>query len=77
MLPRRKTKIQLHSVTVSSAGAEFLYHQRPILFTNGRITAIRNAAKPLSAVTTPAAAHRPPDRRPADCVRRSARRAFR
>ncbi|QHF04549.1 hypothetical protein N015_19920 [Pseudomonas asturiensis] len=32
MLPRRKTKIQLHSVTVSSAGAEFLYHQRLILF---------------------------------------------
>ncbi|RMQ65850.1 hypothetical protein ALQ00_05426 [Pseudomonas syringae pv. tomato] len=32
VLPRRKTKIQLHSVTVSSAGAEFLYHQRSILF---------------------------------------------
>ncbi|MCF5649697.1 hypothetical protein GIV17_14190 [Pseudomonas syringae] len=45
MLPRRKTKIQLHSVTVSSAGAEFLYHQRPILFTNGRIKVIRNVAR--------------------------------
>ncbi|NAO53380.1 hypothetical protein EZZ79_19665 [Pseudomonas syringae] len=44
MLPRRKTKIQLHSVTVSSAGAEFLYHQRPILFTNGRIKANRKFA---------------------------------
>ncbi|NAO28358.1 hypothetical protein EWW49_04200 [Pseudomonas syringae] len=44
MLPRRKTKIQPHSVTVSSAGAEFLYQQRPILFTNGRIKAIRKFA---------------------------------
>ncbi|MCF5167363.1 hypothetical protein GIW45_25760 [Pseudomonas congelans] len=44
MLPRRKTKIQLHSVTVSSVGAEFLYHQRLILFTKGPIKAIRNVA---------------------------------
>ncbi|QGL55984.1 hypothetical protein POR16_06340 [Pseudomonas coronafaciens pv. oryzae str. 1_6] len=41
MLPRRKTKIQLHSLTVSSAGAEFLYHQRSILFTDWSITARR------------------------------------
>ncbi|MCF5468345.1 hypothetical protein GIV52_19355 [Pseudomonas syringae] len=43
MLPRRKTKIQLHSLTVSSAGAEFLYYQWPILFAYEPIRAVSHA----------------------------------
>ncbi|QHE98573.1 hypothetical protein PMA4326_019575 [Pseudomonas syringae pv. maculicola str. ES4326] len=55
MLPRRKTKIQLHSVTVSSAGAEFLYHQWPNLFADTPIQRVRQALRrrEIALIQTP------------------------